>query len=333
MKNYRFFSILCALCIFATVSSTSCKNSNNDQRQNTTPIHIVQIPSFNSDSAYGYVKKQVDFGPRTPNSIAHKKCGNYLENKMKEFGADVTIQETEVMGFDGKTLHCKNIIASFNPKAATRILLVSHWDCRPWCDNDPNKKYQHSPVDGANDGASGVGILMEFAHIFGKKTPPIGVDILLTDMEDYGEPDWYKGQKSDDSWCLGTQYWAKTPHIPNYHAMYGILLDMVGAPNATFPKESFSMQYAPDVVNKIWSEANQLGYGDYFVDRQGGAITDDHIPINKIIGIPTIDIIQFNESGFAPYWHTHNDTMENIDKTTLNVVGRTLLNVIYKEQP
>lgn len=172
---------------------------------------------------------------------------------------------------------------------------------------------------------------MEIARQLQQENPEIGVDILFVDMEDYGEPQWYDGSKSEDSWCLGTQYWAKNPHVPGYNAKYGVLLDMVGAPGAVFPQEGYSLQYAGWIVRKIWAEAYKSGFDAFFINQPGGYITDDHVPVNQIAGIPTIDIIHFTENGFGEYWHTVNDNMTNVDKTTLHAVGQTLLNVIYKE--
>jgi Zn-dependent M28 family amino/carboxypeptidase len=186
----------------------------------------------------------------------------------------------------------------------------------------------------ANDGASGVGVLLEMARQFSIQKPEIGVDIIFFDAEDYGAPQNYSGA-SEDAWCLGSQYWANNPHKAGYTAEFGILLDMVGAPNATFYKEDFSMYYAAGIVEKVWSTAATLGFSNYFRDEKTGAITDDHVYINKIAGIPSIDIIQYrNEgqnSGFGHYWHTVNDTMENIDKNTLFAVGTTVMHVVYNE--
>ena len=320
------------LLLLSCLIIASCgKNKQKDTPMETKDSVAVIIPSFDADSAYQHIQTQVDFGPRTPNSKAHNACGDYLIETMKNFGADVVVQKVDLVGFDGTILKARNIISSYNTEKSARILLLSHWDCRPWCDQDANPANRNKAVDGANDGASGVGVLMEIARQLNQQLPEVGVDILFTDMEDYGEPEWHSGEHKTESWCLGSQYWAKNPHIPGYHARYGILLDMVGAPNATFPKEGYSMNYASYVVDKIWNEAQANGFSSYFVNKQGGAITDDHVPLNQIIGIPTIDIIHYNETGFGSFWHTTNDTMENIDKTTLHAVGQTLLEVIYKE--
>lgn len=292
-------------------------------------------PAFNADSAYKYVAKQVEFGPRVPDTKEHKACGDYLVAKLKQFGADVTEQVATVKTFDGKSIKSRNIIASYNPDNLNRVLVLAHWDCRPFADHDPDPDKRNEPVLGANDAASGVGVLLEMARTLNKKPAGIGVDIIFVDAEDWGETESAKNVPPGDWWCLGTQYWAKNPHKAGYKARYGILLDMVGAPDATFYKEGFSLQYAADVVEKVWSTARMLGYGKYFIDGNGGTITDDHVPVNQIANIPTIDIIQqdiHSDTGFAWYWHTTKDNMDNISKETLKAVGQTIMEVIYKEK-
>ena len=322
MRNILFISLI--------LLAFSCSNTSK-KAERSTDIPVISVPEFSADSAYLYVKKQVEFGPRVPNTSQHRACGDYLISSLKQFGAEVTVQEADLSTFDGTILKAKNIIGAYNPEAETRIMLFAHWDTRPWADNDKNEKNHKSPVMGANDGASGVGVLLELARIINKTKPSVGVDIIFFDAEDYGA-----SSGNEDSWCLGTQYWARNKHVPNYRARYGILLDMVGAPGATFYREQISDNYAKYVVDKVWSKAAELGYGQYFVDKPGGAITDDHVYVNQLAGIPAIDIIQYDPysmTGFGNYWHTVNDTMENIDPNTLKVVGTTLLHVIYNEKP
>lgn len=324
MKKIFIFSIL-VLVLFG------CGLRKKEQTENTKQLNV---PTFNADSAYNYVQAQVNFGARVPNTEAHKKCAQYLSSKLKSFGATVTEQHALLTAFDGTKLESINIIGSFNPSAKERVLLFAHWDSRPWADNDPNPANHTKPVMGANDGASGVGVLLEIARQLNAQKANIGVDIIFFDAEDYGAPQSVAGN-TEDSWCLGTQYWCGNLHVPNYSAKFGILLDMVGAPNATFYKEQFSMQYASDIVNKVWSTAQSLGFSNYFKNDPIGAITDDHVYVNKLLGIPSLDIIHYrNEgqnSGFGHYWHTVNDTMDNIDKNTLHAVGTTVLHVVYNE--
>jgi hypothetical protein len=321
--------------LFVVLILSSCNSSTQKQTSGTGEVKKeapVTIPSFNADSSYGFVKAQVNFGPRVCNTPAHEKCAAYMEKKLRGWCRDVIVQKGQVKAYNGTMLNFKNIIASFNPGTSNRIFLCSHWDSRPWADHDPDPSKRTTPIDGANDGASGVGILLEIARQLSISKPVIGVDILLLDAEDYGPPE-NKKQYEDTTnwWALGAQYWAKNPHTPNYMARYGILLDMVGAPNATFLQEGFSMEYAPSVIKTVWGMAEKMGYSDYFIFEEGGSITDDHVPINKILNIPTIDIIHLvrnSRTGFYPYWHTTKDDMNSIDATTLKVVGTTLLKVI-----
>ena len=314
-----------------------CKQPQTNAQSQSQPNHApsaVTIPTFNGDSAYQYTKAQVAFGARVPNTKAHDLCATYLSETLKRFGAGVFEQKADLQAFDGTILHAVNIIGSFNPTATKRILLFAHWDARPWADNDPVVANRKTPVMAANDGASGVGVLLEMARLIGQQSPSVGVDIAFFDAEDYGAPSWYKSQQNtEDSWCLGTQFWAHNPHLADYKAEYGILLDMIGAPDATFYREQVSEQFASNIVTKVWSQAATLGFSNLFLQEKGGAITDDHVYVNQIAGIPSIDIIDFKPQagGFATYWHTTHDTMENVDKSTLQAVGMTLIHVVYNE--
>lgn len=302
----------------------------------------ITPPVFNSDSALHFVQTQVDFGPRVPNSDEHAKCAEYLANKLTSYGAEVIVQEADAKAFNGATLHMKNIIGQFNPKNEKRILLCAHWDTRPFADKDQDQSKHGTPIDGANDGASGVGVLLEVARALQQKTPEYGVDIIFFDAEDYGALDFtmtnFQDYKStEETWCLGSQYWSKNPHKKGYKAKYGILLDMVGAENAVFPKEGYSLQYASKLVNYVWNRAHDLGYGNYFQKRvmQGyGGLIDDHLFINKYAGIPAIDIIHYDmdNNGFGFFHHTHQDNMDVIDPNTLKAVGEVVLDVVYNEE-
>lgn len=312
----------------------SCNNKSAHKNTTTKESAQVFIPSFSADSAYNYIQNQVDFGYRIPNTKEHQACAQYLAETLTRFGASVTEQRVDLTAFDGTVLNAVNIIASFEPEKKNRLLLFAHWDTRPWADNDPDKNNHKKPVLGANDGASGAGVLLEIARLLGQHPTEVGIDIILFDAEDYGVPSQL-GHANENSWCLGSQYWARNPHIKGYRAKYGILLDMVGAKGAVFYREQVSEYFAKDIVDKVWSKAQNLGFGNYFVNRSGGMITDDHLYVNQLIGIPSINIIQYDPNtvtGFGDFWHTVNDTMENIDKSTLNAVGTTVLNVIYNEK-
>ncbi|MDR2806225.1 MAG: M28 family peptidase [Dysgonamonadaceae bacterium] len=295
----------------------------------------VSVPEFNSDSAWQYTAAQVAFGPRVPNTPAHEACGNYLTGTLKSFGAQVIEQEALLQTYDKKTLHAKNIIASFHPENPQRILLCAHWDSRPFADYDPDPANHRKAISGANDGAGACGALLEIARQIGIASPAIGVDIILFDAEDWGTPSFDQQKYGSKGWCLGSEYWAQNPHVRNYKAQYGILLDMVSAPGAQFYKEYFSMQYAGKIVNKVWDTARALGYHDYFIDQRGSGVTDDHLEVFKYRKIPCIDIIQYDphsDTGFGAYWHTLDDTMENVSRETLKAVGQTVLYVVYHEK-
>jgi len=300
----------------------------------------VDVPDFNADSAYFFVEKQVSFGPRIPNSNPHREAGNYLASQFKKYGATVTEQQFDALTFDNQKLKLRNIIASFYPTATKRILLAAHWDTRPFADKDTHNK--DAVFDGANDGASGAGVLLEIARALSlaEVPPEVGVDIILFDGEDWGEQEGYKGIIStpsglDSWWCLGSQYWAANKHRKSYTASYGILLDMVGARRAQFFREGVSMEYAPKIVEKVWSMAKQIGYSDYFIKQNVPAITDDHVYVNQLAGIPMIDIVHYKAGigFFGEYHHTQKDNMTLINKETLKAVGATLLHVIYYEKP
>ena len=324
MLRNCIFLLLCCL-LFAC-------STEPEQQTKEVPKAKIEVPIFNPDSAYYFVEKQVSFGPRVISSAPWKNCAIWLEKKFKTYTPNVLVQEAPITTYDGKKHTLKNIIASFSPEKNNRIALFAHWDSSHIADHDT--KNQDAPILGANDGGSGVGVLLELARQFSIKNPNIGVDIILFDAEDYGQPEDSKFPIMQDSWCLGSQHWSKNPHKPNYYARYGILLDMVGAKNATFRKEEISSYYAPNILEKVWRKANQLGYGNHFVFENAKQIVDDHLYVNQITGIPTIDIIEYDpatESNFNKHWHTHKDDMDNIDKKTLNAVGQTLLEVIYNE--
>lgn len=328
-----------SLSLFALFMSACSMQTNTEKNTPATgkqeKTNDSRALTFDADSAYHFVEKQVSFGPRIPNTPEHTACGDYLTFKLKEYGAVVTEQRADLKAYDNTILKARNIIGSFLPEAPERILLCAHWDTRPYSDNDPDPSNHHQPVMGANDGASGVAVLLEIARQLQKKLPAIGVDIIFFDAEDHGAPYFYKGvNNGEETWCLGSQYWAANPHIPDYKAKFGILLDMVGSPTATFYKEGYSMQMAPLIVEKIWKEALSMGKGGLFVNGTGGTITDDHLFVMRGRDFPCIDIIDFNPhtTGFGSYWHTINDTMEEIDRETLKSVGEVVLSVIYSQQ-
>lgn len=325
-SKYIFLSFLLVASLF-----TSCKSNKQATEEVLQPVG----PAFMADSAMAYCQAQCDFGPRTMNSKAHDLCEEWIVNKFKGFGLEVETQKADLTGWDGTKLHSTNIIAHFNPQAERRILICAHWDSRPWADNDPDSANWHKPVLAANDGASGVGVMLELARLLQNDTTlAIGVDLVCFDAEDYGTPQWAeKNEDSENTWALGAQYWAK--NLPeNYEPQFGILLDMVGGQGAKIYQELYSLRYAASVVDKVWSAARHAGFSSVFANETGGGVTDDHVPVNEA-GIPTVDIIPFypdcRQSSFGPTWHTVNDDMEHLDINTLKAVGQTLVQVIYSE--
>ena len=336
MKKANLYATLAAIIFLLSSCGQSHRATQKQSEAQSSQNKTAQVtPDFNADSAYAYTAKQVSFGPRVPGTKAHDACEDWIVGKLKQWSDTVIVQPFEARTYDGVMRKGQNIIASFSPKNPNRILFMAHWDSRPFSDHDPDKAKWNHPIDGANDGASGVGILMEMARQFHKSHPNIGVDILLTDIEDWGPPAYLNLQGGDNDWALGAQYWAHHPQVPGYSAKFGVLLDMVGAKNPTFLKEYFSMQYAGYYVNMIWNTARGLGYDNYFPDKAGLSIDDDHIPINKIAGIPTVDVIQQDPNSpngtFWKYWHTSQDTIDKIDKNTLKAVGQVMLTIVYNQ--
>lgn len=291
------------------------------------PVFKPVAPPFVADSAFSFIEKQLSFGPRIPNTPGHVACADWLAGKFEEFGADVFVQKANVLAWDGSNFAIRNIVGSYKPEAAKRIIVSAHWDSRPFADKDPYSP--SSPVPAANDGGSGVGVILELARQLKSTPPAVGVDFILWDAEDYGNYD------IDDSWCLGSQYWSRNPHKPNYKAAYGINLDMVGAKDARFIKDGYSMQLAANQVNHYWSIGHQLGYGTYFPTGDFGVATiDDHFFVMEIAKIPMVEVIDrnVNTGEFFPHWHKVTDDLSQIDKATLKAVGQTTLEVLMREK-
>lgn len=333
----RYYSILMMIAaVMGAVVLASCKSTKKaDATAEDTGIAVG--PEFNADSAYAFCEKQCEFGPRTMNSEAHDKCGEWIVGKFKQYGCSVIEQKADLKAFDGTVLKSNNIIASYKPQLTTRILLCAHWDSRPWADNDPDSTNWQKPVMAANDGASGIALMLEVARLLQKADSlKVGVDFVCFDAEDWGAPQWSNVDDSNDSWALGAQYWAAHPHKPNYEARFGILVDMVGGTGARFYQEGMSKEFAQQIVDKVWAAAQTAGYGSTFPKEQGGYVTDDHIPVNQTAKIPTVDIIPYypncQQSSFGPTWHTVSDTMDNIDKNTLKAVGQTVIQVLFSEK-
>ncbi|MBX7050734.1 MAG: M28 family peptidase [Flavobacteriales bacterium] len=350
MKAKQIIGIgLIGLMLFS-IAYVGCQGDNPPIKKVTpdpkTQKQEITAPEFSADSAFAYIASQVKFGPRVPNSSAHVACGDWMVELLHNYGAKVIEQKADLKAFDGTVLHSRNIIASFAPENPQRILLCAHWDTRPFGDKDPDKTKWSKPIDGANDGASGVGVLLEMARQFKDKAPAIGVDLIFFDSEDYGTPE-FKQDKGPDvlnpnfisSWCLGSQHFIQNPHVRPYNPRFGILLDMVGSGDAMFNKEKYSSEIAADVINLVWGTASKLGYGQYFYNEDVEGVIDDHVMLNRG-GLRVIDIIDTRPQPvamglggykFGGYHHTHNDNLNVIDKNTLKAVGQTLMHVVYNQ--
>ena len=317
----------------------------------TTKKQVEQQPivniQFNADSAYQFCAAQCDFGPRTMNSEAHERCAQWISQKFQQYGYTVELQKADLKGYDGTILKSTNIIASSQPSTPNsqlpKVLICAHWDSRPWADNDPDSANWRKPVMAANDGASGVAVMLELARLIQQHDSlNVAVDFICFDAEDWGIPQWDETGDGTDSWALGAQYWAKKYQEKSLHSQpstlnyqYAILLDMVGGQGAKFYQEGYSKQKAGRIVEKIWRAAHAAGYGSTFPMQESGFVTDDHVPVNDIANIPCVDIINHYpdcpQSSFGPTWHTVNDDMQHIDMNTLQAVGQTLLQVLYNE--
>lgn len=329
MRKYSLF-------VFASLLFFSCSDEGGSEKsiQNTElPKAKVSenfwkhTPSFYADSCYYFVKYQVDLGPRVPGSKAHQQCVEWIKNFFEARNWKVELQKFPATTFDRKNWIGTNIIARYKPALKQRILLCAHYDTRPFADRDTEKNKKLS-IAGANDGASGVAVLMTIAQAI-QQMPlqAVGVDVVLFDLEDYGNA----GGESE-TWCLGSQYWAKNIPITSIRPQEGILLDMVGDTNAVFPKEAISVRYHPVLVHDIWEIAHKAGLGTYFIDESTNEITDDHLFINTYANIPCIDIIHYypQKSDFFEHHHKISDDMRNISKSTLRAVGQTVLYYLYK---
>ena len=336
-----------SFCLFTLLLfMTSCGTTKKSQ-QNSQPVVNIE---FNADSAYAFCAAQCAFGPRTMNSEAHERCLQWVQQKFQDYGCQVTLQQADLRGYDGTILKSTNIIArqpsAISRQPSSRILVCAHWDSRPWADNDPDSANWRKPVMAANDGASGVAVMLELARLLQQHdSARVAVDFVCFDAEDWGVPQW-SDEVDADSWALGAQHWAASyasapvpaastagESHPSYD--YAILLDMVGGQGAKFYHEYYSLQYARPVVEKVWQAASAAGYGSFFPSKDGGGVTDDHIPVNEKAHIPCIDIINHypdcEQSSFGPTWHTVNDDMQHLDKNTLQAVGQTLVQLIYSD--
>lgn len=324
-QNHRIMKVTLLYMLLAAVM-IACGSTGNSTATASSDETAAQaaVAQFDGNSALELARQQCEFGPRVPGTPQHAKCADWLKTTLQASCDTVIVQQADVKTGQGSMVGIKNIIGIINPEASERLLLLAHWDTRPWADNDPDPANHSKPVMGANDGASGVAVLLQLASQLKAQGTTLGIDIVLVDAEDMGIAD------IEESWALGAQYWAQHPHVQGYKPLFGILLDMVGASDATFTREYYSQQYAAGFVDLVWNNAA----GSHFINADGGAVTDDHVFVNQA-GIPCVDIIDMRtsgDSGFCPAWHTVSDTIDGISAATLGEVGQTLLNVIAQVQ-
>lgn len=329
MKFHAIIILIFTALLASCKQSTAAVSADDAARRHIDSLAALRTPD--ADSLLAFVATQVAFGPRTPGSRGHADTRQWLQERLSAYGVDkVTVQEAPVTLFDGSRHTAYNILARTNPEANRRILLVAHYDTRPWADQD-TPEHHDTPIDGANDGASGVAVLLEVARQLQEHPlDSLGVDLLMVDLEDSGDP----AGGNDESWCLGTQAWVDNlPYDNRNRPLYGILLDMVGGRGATFPREYISQQYARTVNDKVWALANSAGLASRFPNSTGGSVIDDHLFINRA-GIPCIDIIESANpitGSFNPTWHTLGDTLDAIDPATLRDVATLVLLTLSSE--
>lgn len=322
------------LIAMVVVLFASCAPKSKNNTKDNFNAKVSNELNFDSDSAFSFVEAQVNFGPRVPGTKSHVQCGDYIIDKLRSYNADtIIVQSFDTKNFRGDPMPLRNIMGRYDVDNPDRVLLVAHWDTRPWADNDRQFENRNTPVPGANDGGSGVAVLLEIARHLNDSLPRVGIDLLFVDGEDSGRSDGFGN--NDETWCLGTQYWVNhMPYAPDALPRYGILLDMVGGLNAIFYREYVSERNASEINDKVWAVAKAAGYGDRFQNAIRGGVIDDHIFINRA-GIPCIDIIECSnpETGsFSPHWHTLNDNLNNINLASLKAAGQTVLNTVYIEK-
>jgi hypothetical protein len=308
-----------------TGKSQEHREGGKPSEESPTTVTVHSIPAFSGEKAFHHLLKQTSFGPRNPNSQGHAQCLNYLAHELRGLADTVQLQEFSHPGYDREHLRLTNIIASFKPDASARILLCAHWDTRPRADQEENESKRNQPILGANDGASGVAVLLEIAALLKKQPPSLGIDIALFDGEDYGL------EGDTRNYLLGSRHFA-TIRRSEYVPRFGVLLDMVGDKFLEIRKEGYSLKYAPDIVALVWNKAMELGYPQ-FLNEAGEEIIDDHLPLNEA-GIKTIDLIDLSYPDRTNrFWHTHQDTPENCSAESLEAVGTVLINILYTQPP
>lgn len=301
-------------------AASACSEAGGGSAAGEAPLVRVDRPEFEGRAAWELLRQQVEFGPRIPGQEGHRRQLEWMRAWLAERADTVIEQPFSHVAASGDTLRLTNLFARFRPELQERVLLVAHWDTRPQADQSPDPAARGLPVPGANDAASGTAVLLQLAELFRRQPPPIGVDLLLVDGEDFG-PD-------TGDMFLGSRYFAANQPA-GYAPLYGVLLDMVGDADLRLPVEGYSAEYAPEVVQRVWDLARGLGYGDVFVSSPGGYINDDHVPLNQA-GIRTIDVIDFEYGPGNRLWHTPQDVPENTSPESLEIVGDVIAELVYR---
>ncbi|MDE0553625.1 MAG: M28 family peptidase [Candidatus Poribacteria bacterium] len=324
MKKQAFVLIVLYISLYCSVFHVAAA-PNSEKTQRLLKTNSRQPTAiFDVQRAFAILEKQCEFGPRPPGSIAHRQTQRYLFTELQKYANNVELQPCQYE-VEGVTLHLNNILAEFRPKAEAippdtvggpsddTLLLAAHWDTRPIADRDPKKENQNTPILGANDGASGVAVLLEIARVLSVRPPPRRVVIVLFDGEDYG--------KSVDNMFIGSRFFAQ--NLGKWRPDYGILLDMVGDKDLSLPIERYSWEANREFTQAIWNRAATLGLAP-FQQRLGPAILDDHVPLIKV-GIPMVKSMIFT----YPYWHTVEDTVDKCSPKSLEVVATLVISIIY----
>lgn len=286
-------------------------------------------PEVDGARALDYARTQVAFGPRVPGTEGHRRMAAWLDSMARARADTVIVQRWEHRTRAGTTIPQQNVLARFNPSAPARLLFLAHWDTRPRADGAASADTAQA-ILGANDGASGVAVLLAMADALRRTPPAIGVDLLFVDGEDYGDFGFYEAADGSDV-LIGARYYAANP-APGPAPRFAILLDMVGDRSPRFPKEGYSVTGAPEVVEQVWALAARMGHGPVFVDEQSGPLTDDHLPLQKV-GIKAIDVIDFDYGPNNSFWHTTEDTIDKLSAETLKIVGDVMMGVIRSQKP
>ena len=272
---------------------------------------------FDGQRAYGYVRQQLDFGPRVPGTAAHRQAGDWLVQTLRGTADTVIVQEWVHVTARGDSLPMRNVLARFRPASGERVLYVAHWDTRPVADGEPDPARRTLPIPGANDGASGVALLLALGDALEAAPPAVGVDLLLVDGEDYGD------FGRDEDVFIGSTWFAGHLPSPAYRPLFGVVWDMIGDRDLEIFQETNSVQAAPEVVARVWGAAEELGYGAVFVPRGKYAIEDDHMPLIRQ-GLRVIDVIDFD----FPHHHRLSDNLATVSAASLQVVGDVALSLV-----